>query len=166
MEDKVFFKSGEEGMNNNGDRLELFCWRWTQHLSSRLDILMKVVVAVILAVLISSCEGQKGGAKSAMRNRGRGGSGRGRSTMGRNNGNNGGRGQDDIFGNGSGRKSCVGLCFLRWNSYFCTNDIDNDNVHQIDKKRKNWLELCSVQMEINLKTLLREKKLYILILFL
>merc|ERR1712110_1059816 len=72
-----------------------------------------VVVAVILAVLISSCEGQKGGAKSAMRNRGRGGSGRGRSTMGRNNGNNGGRGQDDIFGNGSGRKSCVGLCFLR-----------------------------------------------------
>merc|ERR1712226_1657798 len=47
-----------------------------------------VVVAVILAVLISSCEGQKGGAKSAMRNRGRGGS-------------------------GSGRKSCVGLCFLR-----------------------------------------------------
>merc|ERR1711934_276713 len=72
-----------------------------------------VVVAVILAVLISSCEGQKGGAKSAMRNRGRGGIGRGRSTMGRNNGNNGVRGQDDIFGNGSGRKSCVGLCFLR-----------------------------------------------------
>merc|ERR1712062_943274 len=33
-----------------------------------------VVVAVILAVLISSCEAQKGGAKSAMRNRGRGGS--------------------------------------------------------------------------------------------
>ena len=61
---------------------------------------MKVAVAVILAVLISSCEGQKGGAKSAMRNRGRGGSGRGRSSMGRNNyGDSGSRGQDDIFGN-------------------------------------------------------------------
>ena len=61
---------------------------------------MKVAVAVILAVLISSCEGQKGGAKSAMRNRGRGGSGRGRSSMGRNNyGGSGSRGQDDIFGN-------------------------------------------------------------------
>merc|ERR1712186_227251 len=59
-----------------------------------------VAVAVILAVLISSCEGQKGGAKSAMRNRGRGGSGRGRSSMGRNNyGDSGSRGQDDIFGN-------------------------------------------------------------------
>merc|ERR1712038_1183166 len=72
-----------------------------------------VVVAVILAVLISSCEGQKGGAKSAMRNGGRGGSGRGRgrTSMGRD--NSGGRGQDDIFGNGTGRKSCVGLCYLR-----------------------------------------------------
>merc|ERR1712038_331567 len=73
-----------------------------------------VVVAVILAVLISSCEGQKGGAKSAMRNRGRGGGSRGRSSMGRNNGSSGGgRGADDIFGNGSGRKACVGLCYLR-----------------------------------------------------
>merc|ERR1712001_157309 len=73
-----------------------------------------VVVAVILAVLISSCEGQKGGAKSAMRNRGRGGGGRGRSSMGRNNyGDSGSRGQDDIFGNGTGRKACVGLCYLR-----------------------------------------------------
>merc|ERR1711953_118194 len=58
-----------------------------------------VVVAVILAVLISTCEGQKGGAKSS---------------MGRNNyGDSGSRGQDDIFGNGTGRKACVGLCYLR-----------------------------------------------------
>lgn len=75
---------------------------------------MKVVVAVILAVLISDCEAQKGGAKSAMRNRGRGGSGRGGSSRGRyNNADSGNRGQDDIFGNGSGRRACVGLCFLR-----------------------------------------------------
>ena len=34
--------------------------------------------------------------------------------MGRNNGSSGGgRGADDIFGNGSGRKACVGLCYLR-----------------------------------------------------
>merc|ERR1711953_1562314 len=73
-----------------------------------------VVVAVILAVLISSCEAQKGGAKSAMRNRGRGGSsGRG-GTRGRNNyGDSSARGPDDKFGNGTGRRACVGLCYLR-----------------------------------------------------
>merc|ERR1711863_242314 len=73
-----------------------------------------VAVAVILAVLISSCEGQKGGTKSAMGNRGRGGSGRGRSSMGRNNyGDSGSRGADENFGNGTGKKACVGLCYLR-----------------------------------------------------
>ena len=78
---------------------------------------MKVAVAVILAVLISSCEAQKGGAKSAMRNRGRGGSsGRGGS-RGRNNyADSGSRGPDDNFGNGTGRRACVGLCYLRWPS--------------------------------------------------
>merc|ERR1711981_1297347 len=77
--------------------------------------LSMAVIAVVLAVLISSCEGQKGGAKSAMRNRGRGGSGRGRSPMSRNNyGDGGNRGPDgDTFGNGTGRKACVGLCYLR-----------------------------------------------------
>merc|ERR1712048_760993 len=70
-----------------------------------------VAVAVILAVLISSCEAQKGGAKSAMRNRGRGGSsGRGGSRRGNNNPS---RGPDDKFGNGTGRRACVGLCYLR-----------------------------------------------------
>jgi len=68
---------------------------------------------VVLAVLISSCEGQKGGAKSAMRNRGRGGSGRGRPSMNRNNYGDGGRGGDETFGNGTGRRACVGLCYLR-----------------------------------------------------
>merc|ERR1712087_255254 len=68
----------------------------------------------VVIVLISDCEAQKGGAESAMRNRGRGGSGRGGSSRGRyNNADSGNRGQDDIFGNGSGRRACVGLCFLR-----------------------------------------------------
>ena len=67
-------------------------------------------------MLISSCEGQKGGAKSAMRGRGgRGGSaGRGR-VRGGNNGNNGNSVGTDSFGNGTGRRACVGLCYLRLN---------------------------------------------------
>ena len=95
---EFFFKSGEKIIN------------W----DTFLHIIMKVVVAVILAVLISSCEAQKGGAKSAMRNRGRGGSsGRG-GTRGRNNyGDSSARGPDDKFGNGTGRRACVGLCYLR-----------------------------------------------------
>merc|ERR1711997_36065 len=86
------------------------CYYEGEHGNMKLSL---VVVAVILAVLISSCEGQKGGAKSAMRNRGRGGGSRGQRPMSRNYGDSGSRGPDDIFGNGTGRKACVGLCYLR-----------------------------------------------------
>merc|ERR1712241_876320 len=89
---------------------------WDQTSHRKIHLKMKfsaVALAVILAVLISSCEGQKGGAKSAMRNRGRGGGGRGRSSMSRSHVDNGSRGPDDMFGNGNGRKACVGLCYLR-----------------------------------------------------
>merc|ERR1712241_1104130 len=72
-----------------------------------------VVVAVILAVLISSCEAQKGGAKSAMRNRGRGGGSRTGGSRRGNSYSDNNRGPDDKFGNGTGRRACVGLCFLR-----------------------------------------------------
>merc|ERR1712066_375067 len=87
------------------------CYYGGEHGNMKLSL---VAVAVILAVLISSCEAQKGGAKSAMRNRGRGGSsGRGGS-RGRNNyADSGSRGPDDNFGNGTGRRACVGLCYLR-----------------------------------------------------
>merc|ERR1712142_1231994 len=90
-------------------------WDQTSH-SKILHIKMKfsvVAMAVILALLISSCEGQKGGAKSAMRNRGRGGGRSGQRSMSRNYGDSSSRGADDIFGNGSGRKACVGICYLR-----------------------------------------------------
>merc|ERR1712183_476441 len=64
-----------------------------------------VVVAVILAVLISSCEAQKGGAKSAMRNRGRGGSSRAGGGRRGNSYSDNNRGPDDKFGNGTGRRA-------------------------------------------------------------
>merc|ERR1711974_318369 len=86
------------------------CYYGGEHGTMKLSL---VVVAVILALLISSCEAQKGGAKSAMRNRGRGGSGRGGAGRGRGNNHNDNRGSNDIFGNGSGRRACVGLCYLR-----------------------------------------------------
>merc|ERR1712241_386059 len=89
---------------------------WDQTSHRKIHLKMKfsaVALAVILAVLISSCEGQKGGAKSAMRNRGRGGGSRGRTSMSRNYGESGSKGPDDVFGNGTGRRACVGLCYLR-----------------------------------------------------
>merc|ERR1712083_222986 len=124
-----------------------------------------VVVAVILAVLISSCEAQKGGAKSAMRNRGRGGRGRGRSPMGRNNyGDSGSQRTDDIFGNGTGRKACVGLCYLR-------KLQGKPPVPEKKEQRKPCVGLCyreklsltitCIQLSIYLEYLTSEWSLYI-----
>ena len=65
-------------------------------------------------MLVSIAEAQKGGAKAGMRRGGRGGSRGGGSRRG-NYGNNGGAvGGLDNLGGGSGRKACIGLCYLRY----------------------------------------------------
>ena len=64
-------------------------------------------------LMVTSTSGQKGGAKSAMRNRGRGG-GRGRGSNVRRGYSDNGAGGVDSLGGGSGRKACIGLCYLRY----------------------------------------------------
>ena len=77
---------------------------------------LPVVVAILLALCLNGVWGQKGGAKGAMRGRGRGKSGRGGG--GRAGGYNTGEVDTfDNFGGGYGGKGrpCVGLCYLRQN---------------------------------------------------
>merc|ERR1712029_822831 len=62
------------------------------------NTLVFVFGLLIIVSMFSTSNGQKGGAKAGMRGRGRGGSG---------------GGGTDAFGNGSGRRACVGLCYLR-----------------------------------------------------
>ena len=74
-----------------------------------------MLVIAMLSIFISTCDGQKGGSKTAMRNRGKSG--------GRGGGSRGGGGarreeQAALGGMGAGRNNgkprpCVGLCFLR-----------------------------------------------------
>ena len=81
-----------------------------------------MLVAAVLAILLSTCEAQKGGAKNAMRNRGKSSGGGGGSRVG-----GGNRGVEVAEGGrytGPGADSskprpCEGLCFLRYFSYYC-----------------------------------------------
>ena len=68
---------------------------------------------MVLMLMVTSTSAQKGGAKSAMRNRGRGG-GRGRGSNVRRGYSDNGAGGVDSLGGGSGRKACIGLCYLRY----------------------------------------------------
>merc|ERR1712198_821426 len=67
---------------------------------------------MVLMLMVTSTSALKGGAKSAMRNRGRGG-GRGRGSNVRRGYSDNGAGGVDSLGGGSGRKACIGLCYLR-----------------------------------------------------
>ena len=78
---------------------------------------MKVSVVLILvtvSVLVEVVTGQKGGAKGAMRGRGKGSKGRGGGSRGGAN-SYGEVDTFDNFGGGYGGKGrpCVGLCYLR-----------------------------------------------------
>ena len=73
---------------------------------------MFVFGVLIIASMFDTIHGQKGGAKAGMRGRGRGGGRGGGRRMGGNRNSDGGGGLD-AFGNGSGRRACVGLCYLR-----------------------------------------------------
>eukprot|EP00092_Neocalanus_flemingeri_P015308 GFUD01016556.1.p1 GENE.GFUD01016556.1~~GFUD01016556.1.p1 ORF type:complete len:116 (+),score=35.67 GFUD01016556.1:56-403(+) len=76
-----------------------------------------LLIAALLTILISISDAQKGGAKSAMRNRGKSG---GRSSGARGGGGNrateeaasGGR-FSGAGGNSGKPRPCIGLCFLR-----------------------------------------------------
>ena len=73
------------------------------------------LVAVTLVLLcLEGVAGQKGGAKGAMRGRGKGGKSRGGSSRSRGGSEDMG-GYGDNFGGGYGGKGrpCVGLCYLR-----------------------------------------------------
>ena len=76
--------------------------------------LFPIVLVVVASLCLQGVAGQKGGAKGAMRGRGRGKSGRGQG--GRRQGQGGEvDGNYDNFGGGYGGKGrpCVGLCYLR-----------------------------------------------------
>ena len=77
------------------------------------------MVILFVSIFITSSDGQKGGSKTAMRNRGKSG-GRG----GGSRGGGGARRQEDMAlgGTGAGKddgkpRPCVGLCFLRYRIY-------------------------------------------------
>ena len=71
---------------------------------------LKVFLFVIL-MLVSISEAQKGGAKAGMRRGGRNGGRGGSSRRGQSN-HAADTGMDSL-GGGSGRRACVGLCYLR-----------------------------------------------------
>ena len=74
-----------------------------------------MVVIVILSVLLHEASAQKGGAKGAMRGRGKGGKGRGGGSRAGGY-NTGDMDTMDSFGGGYSGKNrpCVGLCYLRY----------------------------------------------------
>ena len=82
-----------------------------------------MLFVLMVSMMLPEVSCQKGGAKAGMRRGGRGGS-RGRNTMGRRNGDND-MGTLDIGGR-SGKRACVGLCYLRsaftW-KIFCVTEI-------------------------------------------
>ena len=69
-----------------------------------------MVVIALVFFCLEGVSGQKGGAKGAMRGRGKGGKARGGG--GRSRGGAGDVNTYDNFG-GGGRGACVGLCYLR-----------------------------------------------------
>ena len=75
---------------------------------------MPLVVATLALLCLEGVAGQKGGAKGAMRGRGKGGKSRGGGTRSRGGAEDIG-GYGDQFGGGYGGKGapCVGLCYLR-----------------------------------------------------
>merc|ERR1712215_534068 len=85
--------------------------------SSSIDMRVLMFATVLLSVCIFTCEAQKGGAKSAMRNRGKSG-GRGGGSRGggaRSGGDDGGGGSrySSARVDSDKPKPCIGLCYLR-----------------------------------------------------
>merc|ERR1711976_1043352 len=72
---------------------------------------VSVVFLFVFLMLVSISEAQKGGAKAGMRRGGRNG-GRGGSSR-RGGSNHAAETGMDMGGGGSGRRACVGLCYLR-----------------------------------------------------
>ena len=79
-------------------------------------------------MMVSISEAQKGGAKAGMRRGGRGGGRGGSSRRGGNNHGGADMGMDSL-GGGTGRRACVGLCYLRLNinSYKIDSSFHNTN---------------------------------------
>lgn len=75
---------------------------------------MPLVVVTLVLLCLEGVAGQKGGAKGAMRGRGKGGKSRGGGSRSRGGSDDMG-GYGDNFGGGYGGKDrpCVGLCYLR-----------------------------------------------------
>ena len=76
---------------------------------------VSLLLAIVLAILFHTSHGQKGGAKNAMRGRGksRGGGGGSRGGGGNRPGAESDGGRPGVSGNSDRPRACIGLCYLR-----------------------------------------------------